>query len=284
MSRRKRFGEILVEAGVVKEADLQKALEQQKGTRKRLGQLLEELGVVSEKDIAVTLARQFGFKTVSGLARYQFPPEILNLIDGSQAVEKLIFPLKRQDRNLFLAMVNPLDMQTLDNLTFRTGLKIVPCVTTPSEIQEAVDKFYLSDKGEQADSDWWTILVVDDQELARAATLAALRKQGYKVFEAENGAEGLKSALQHKPHLIVTDTIMPRMDGYEMFRSLKANSVAAKIPVIAMSSKSSAEEEASILDMGYFDFIPKPINPVRLTARVRRALKVTYGDQPPPRR
>ncbi|MDO3377726.1 response regulator [Geoalkalibacter halelectricus] len=283
MSRRKRFGEILVEAGIIDEASLQKALDRQKGSGRRLGRVLEELGVVTEKDIAVTLSRQFGFKTVSGLAKYNFPSEVLALIDGSQALEKLIFPLKKQDKTLFLAMVNPLDMETLDNLAFRTGFKIVSCVTTPSEIQAAVDKFYLAAKQEQA-SDWWTILIVEDQELARAAAAAALRKHGYTVVEAENGAEGLKQAHQHKPHLIIADTIMPRMDGYEMFRALKSNPATAKIPVIAMSSKSSAEEEAQVLDMGYLDFIAKPINPVRLAARSRRALRLTYGEGDPPRR
>ncbi|WP_305041397.1 response regulator [Geoalkalibacter sp.] len=280
MSRRKRFGEILIEAGLLNEEQLRQALEKQKGTRQRLGRVLEELGVVTEKDIAVTLARQFEFKTVSGLARFSYSQEALDLVSGSQALEKLIFPLKKQERTLFLAMVNPLDMETIDGLTFRNGLKIVPCVTTPSEIQAAVDKFYLSKK-EEASSDWWTILVVEDQELTRAAAAAALSKQGYKVVQAENGAEGLKEVHQRKPHLIVADTVMPRMDGYEMFRALQASPATARIPVIAMSSKSSAEEEAHVLDLGYFDFIAKPINPVRLTARVRRALKMVYGDQPP---
>jgi CheY-like chemotaxis protein len=194
----------------------------------------------------------------------------------------MIFPIKRQDKNLYLAMVNPLDMATIDNLTFQSGLKIIPCVTTPTEIQAAVEKFYFSSEAEEG-SDWWVVLVVEDQELARAATAAALRKQGYALLQAENGAEGLKMAHQHKPHLIISDTIMPRMDGYEMFRALKNQPTTARIPVMAMSSKSTAEEEAQLLDMGYFDFIAKPVNPVRLTARVRRALKMTYGEIPPAR-
>jgi len=90
-------------------------------------------------------------------------------------------------------------------------------------------------------------------------------------------------AHQHKPHLIISDTIMPRMDGYEMFRALKGQPATGSIPVLAMSSKSTAEEEAQLLDMGYFDFVAKPVNPVRLTARVRRALKMAYGETPPAR-
>ena len=64
---------------------------------------------------------------------------------------------------------------------------------------------------------------------------------------------------------------------------LKGNLQTKHIPVIALSSKSSAEEEAKLLDIGYFDFIAKPINPVRLVARVKHALRINYGNSPPPR-
>lgn len=72
--RRKRFGEILVEAKVLSEEILSRALERQRGTGRRLGQVLEDMGVVTEKDIAAALARQFGFKTVANIARATFPP------------------------------------------------------------------------------------------------------------------------------------------------------------------------------------------------------------------
>ena len=76
---------------------------------------------------------------------------------------------------------------------------------------------------------------------------------------------------------------MPRMDGYEMFRALKSNLQTKHLPVVALSAKSSAEEEAKLLEMGYYDFIAKPINLVRLIARIKHALKLIYGDSPPPR-
>jgi CheY-like chemotaxis protein len=279
---RKRFGEILVEAGAVKENVLQQALEQQKGSGKRLGAVLEEMGVISEQDIAVVLSRQFGIKQVRDFAKYAFPKELLQLVDGEKALKALIFPLKKDERSLYLAMVNPLDMATLDDLSFRTGMRIIPCVTTPSEIQSAVNKHYFSAEettGEK--TDWWTILVVDDQEMVRGAIAAALKKKGFNLLEAANGAEGLKASFQQPPHLIITDTVMPRMDGYEMFRALQANPKTARIPVIALSSRAAAEEEARLLDLGYFDFVAKPINPIRLVARVSRALRIVYGDSVP---
>lgn len=200
-------------------------------------------------------------------------------------MSKLIFPLKLEGPTLYLAMVNPLDIEVIENLSFKSGHRIIPCVTTPSEIQAAINRHYYQKDVDQAQEPdiWWTILVVDDQELVRSAIVAALKREGYNLLEAENGADGVKVSVQQKPHLIVSDTVMPRMDGYEMFRALKSNLQTRHIPVIALSSKSSAEEEAKILDMGYYDFIAKPINPIRLLARVKHALRLIYGDSPPPR-
>ncbi len=284
MAKRMRFGEILVEAKVLNESQLQRALEKQKGTGRRLGQVLEEMGVVTERDIAAALARQFNFKTVANIARASFSKELLDLFDGDTAMNKMLFPLKREGASLFLAMVNPLDIETIENISFKRGLRIVPCVTTPTEIQSAVNRHYFKIVEQKQDPDsWWTVLVVDDQDLVRAAAVAALKREGYNLLEASNGADGLKVALQEKPHLIIADTIMPRMDGYEMFRAIQGNVSIKHIPVIALSSKSTAEEEAKLLEMGYFDFIAKPINPVRLVARSRHALRIIYGSSPPPR-
>ncbi len=284
MAKRIRFGEILVEAKVLNESQLQRALEKQKGTGWRLGEVLEEMGVVTERDIAAALARQFGFKTVANIARASFSKELLELFDGDTAMKKMLFPLKREGASLFLAMVNPLDIETIENISFKRGLRIVPCVTTPTEIQSAVNRHYFKivEQKQEPDS-WWTVLVVDDQDLVRAAAVAALKREGYNLLEASNGADGLKVALQKKPHLIIADTIMPRMDGYEMFRAIQGNLSIKNIPVIALSSKSTAEEEAKLLEMGYFDFIAKPINPVRLVARTRHALRIIYGTSPPTR-
>lgn len=284
MAKRKRFGEILVEAKVVDEHQLERALEKQRGTGRRLGEVFEAMGVVTERDIAAALARQFGFKTVTNIARANFSQELLDLSDGDTAMSKMLFPLKREGATLFLAMVNPLDIETIDNLSFKCGLRIVPCVTTPTEINSAVNRHYykIVEQTHEAEA-WWTVLVVDDQDLVRAAALAALKREGYDLLEATNGAEGLKVALQEKPHLIIADTIMPRMDGYEMFRAIQSNLSIKHIPVIALSSKSTAEEEAKLLEMGYFDFIAKPINPIRLVARTKHALRIIYGSSPPPR-
>lgn len=274
---RKKIGETLVEMGIIEESTLQKALELQRGSNKRLGQVLEEMDVLLEEDLARAIARQFGFRYVKGLARFRFPPEVLGLCDAETALTKSIFPLKIEGTTLHLAMSNPLDIALQDNFSFKTGLNITPCVTSPQEIKAAIKKNYLTEVVTQEDDRSWSILIVDDQDIVLSAVEAALKKEGYTVHKASNGAEGLKKALQTHPHLIITDVLMPRMDGQEMFRALQANRGVADIPVIALSAKAAAEEEYRLLEMGFFDFIPKPINPIRLAARVRRAMRQTHG-------
>lgn len=274
---RKKMGEILLEAGIITQGILDKALAEQKGSGKRLGQVLESMNVVREEDIAKALGKQFNFPYVKGIARYRFPQEVLDLIDAETALTNFIFPLKIEGRTLHLAMTNPLDMDLQNDLAFKCNLRIAPCVTTPEEIKAAVKKYYLKELETTAEERSWNILLVDDQDIVLSAAEAALKKEGYTVFKACNGAEGLKMALQVRPHLIVTDVLMPRMDGMEMFRALKGNQGVANIPVIALSAKATAEEEYRLLEMGFFDFVAKPINPIRLTARVRRAMRQTHG-------
>jgi len=284
MAKHKRFGEILLEAKVVDESQLQSALERHWGTGRRLGEVLKDMGMVTERDIAVALARQFGFKTVSNIAKATFSTDLLALIDGDTAIDKMLFPLKKVDKTLYLAMVNPLDMETIDNLSFKSGLGVVPCVTTPSEIQSAVNRHYYNIVEQSHGPDvWWTVLVVDDQALVRSAIMASLEGEGYTMLEASNGAEGLKVAIEEKPHLIIADTVMPLKADYDLYGAIQSNLNIKHIPVIALSPKDSPEEEARLLEMGYFDFIAKPVNPVRLLARTKHVLRITYGNSPPPR-
>jgi len=283
MAKHKRLGEILLEAKVVDEKQLQQALERHWETGRRLGEVLKDMGMATERDIAVAVARQFGFKTVSNIAKATFNAELLELFDGDMAIEKMLFPLKKEANTLYLAMVNPLDMETIDNLAFKTGLRVVPCVTTPTEIQAAVNRHYFNIvEQSHGPGVWWTVLVIEDQNLVRAEIMATLKREGYNLLEASNGADGIKVALEEKPHLIIADTVMPRMSGHEMFRAIQSNLNIKHIPVIALSSQSSPEEEAKLLEMGYFDLIVKPINPIRLVTRIRHALRIIYGNSPPP--
>lgn len=281
MPRRKRFGEILVDAKVLDEVTLSRALEKQKVSDMRLGEVLEEMGIISDRDVVLILARQFNCKTVSNISKHPFPEDVLGLVDCDTALEKGIFPLKAEGKSLYLAITNPLDLETLDNVSFQTGMRVVPFLTTPNEVQDAIRKHYIK-AAESKPAEELTVMVVDDQDLWRAAFQGNLKKEGLRSVQFGSGPAALKSVLKERPHLILVDTGMTGMTGVELFRVLQSNSVTRDIPVIALSTKASPEEEARLLEMGFFDFVAKPANLVRLMARVKRALKISYGsDQLP---
>jgi len=278
MSRRKKFGEVLIEEGIIDANTLDLALKQQARSGKRLGQVLEEQSVISERDIALVLARQFGLKTVKNISEHNFPKSLLDLIDSEKALQKLIFPLRIEDKTMHLAMVNPLDMETLDTLSFGTGLRIVPYLTTTKEIHAAINRHYLKSMNGPQKGDWWRILVFDNQELALSATAAALSKEGFEVTKISKVDEALTAINTKQPHLIITEVSMPGISGVDLYRALKKNPQTETIPVIAYSNRSTAKEEAQLLDLGFIDFIAKPVNAVRLVARTKRAIRLCYDS------
>ncbi len=275
---RKKLGETLVSMGIIDQKTLNQALALQAKNKRRLGQVLEEMNVLLEEDIARALAKQFGFRYAKGLKRFSFPENVLALIDPATVLSKLVFPLKIEGKRLLLAMVDPLDIELQENIAFKIGLNVIPCVTTPEEIKAALRKHYMVDiSAKETEDRHWSVLLIDDQDIVLNAAEAALKKEGYTIYKAQNGAEGLKLALQLRPHVIVTDMLMPRMDGKEFFRILQSNHNISDIPVIALSSKGTPENEYEILDLGFFDFVPKPVNPLRLAARVKRAMRTIYA-------
>lgn len=277
-SRRKQMGDLLVEAGVLKKVNLTAALNKQKASKKRLGEILQEMGVVCEKDIALVLATQFNIQSAPPLLDQSLPRELYDFVDLQTAMTRLVCPISRKGNRLNLAMANPLDLETIDDIAFRTELEVVPWVSTPSDILAAIRHHYLA--AEESDNyEHCKILVVEDKKIVRAAAVSALKQEGYQLVEASGGEEGLEAVVRHSPHLIITETVMPGMDGCEMFRALQKNPETKLIPVIGFSSKASKEEETSLLNMGFVDFLPKPINQELLTARVGRVLDLVYQGQ-----
>ncbi|MCA1796883.1 MAG: response regulator [Desulfuromonadaceae bacterium] len=276
--KRKRFGEVLLEAGIITQEQLEDALNAQKNSGKSLGEILEEQNIIEQKDIAATLAHQFGFKTARNIANHKFSASILELIDSQKALEKLIFPLKVENKKLYLAVVNPLDIETLDTLSFATGMHIVPIVTTPAEIHAAVNTHYLHNIVENFDDNQWRILVIDTPQMVNI-TAAILREAGYSVSTANNSSEALKLCSSTQPHLIIIESQIPDLDITRFHTALKHHNTTQKSPLMGLSFRATAAEEAKLLDMGFIDFIAKPVNSVRLLARVRRALRLLYHDE-----
>ena len=278
MTDKKQLGNLLVEAGIITVKTLERALERQKGSGKRIGVVFEEMGVITEEELIDALAKQFGFKTVANFAPHTFLWEVLGLVPEDMAVQKLIFPLKQKEGMLALAITDPFDNDTFDFLNKKTGLKIIPFLATRKDIIAAINKHYLGG-GKPHSVNKQKILVVDDSQAIATIIQTALLKEGYEVIVAHDGIEGLKLTLSEQPDLIICDSVMPRMDGYGLKNAVQGNPATAAIPIILLTSKASGEEEQKALESGFIDFIPKPVQPLRVTSRVKRAFEITKNRQ-----
>lgn len=277
MSAKRQLGTILVESGIITVKTLERALERQKGSGRRLGTVLEEMGVITEEELIQALAQQFDFRTVANFAPHTFLWETLGHVPENLAVSKLVFPLKQKDGMLAVAITDPFDNDTIDFLAKKTGMRIIPVLATRKDILDAVSKHYLGGKPLAGDKP--KILVVDDSLAIATIIQTALLKEGYEVVIAHDGIDGLKMALTEMPDLIICDSVMPRMDGYGMKNAVHGNPATAAIPIILLTSKASGEDEQKALESGFLDFIPKPVQPIRVVSRVKRAFEIMKNSR-----
>lgn len=264
----KHLGDILVGADIISNKTLERALIRQKLENKRLGVVLEEMGVITEDELVDALSKQFNFKTIKDFVGHSYSKELLELLPSDFAMKKLVFPLKQKDTMLAVAITDPFDVETIEMLSRITGFQIVPVLTTRKEILEAISVHYLKSSSKSGEA----ILVVEDSAPVATLIQITLVKAGYSVLLASDGLEGLKAAISERPQLIITDSVMPRMDGFGLLRAIKANPMTAEIPVIMLTSKASIEEEQKALEFGFSDFIPKPVQPLRVVSRVKHVL------------
>jgi signal transduction histidine kinase/ligand-binding sensor domain-containing protein/DNA-binding response OmpR family regulator len=117
-----------------------------------------------------------------------------------------------------------------------------------------------------------TILVVDDSKDVREY-LKGLLEDDYIVTEAENGNEGIKVAKENIPDLIISDVMMPSMDGMEFCSRIKSEWQTSDIPVILLTAKASFESKIEGLEVGANDYLTKPFNSKELFTRIRNLLE-----------
>jgi two-component system, OmpR family, phosphate regulon response regulator PhoB len=117
-----------------------------------------------------------------------------------------------------------------------------------------------------------TILVADDEEDVRELVVYRLSRSGYNVIGASDGLEAFELASERAPDLMVLDVMMPKLDGYELTRRLRAEEALRAIPVILLTARSQETDVDRGFEVGADDYIKKPFNPDELVARVRAVL------------
>ncbi|MDX2231228.1 MAG: SpoIIE family protein phosphatase [Leptolyngbyaceae cyanobacterium bins.349] len=118
------------------------------------------------------------------------------------------------------------------------------------------------------------ILVIEDDLTAQLVLKKMLEEQGYDVAIANDGVEGLQQARQFQPALIICDWMMPRLDGLEVCRQVKADPGLSTIYFILLTARGAVEDRVKGLDTGADEFLTKPVELIELRARVRAGLRL----------
>ena len=116
------------------------------------------------------------------------------------------------------------------------------------------------------------ILVVEDEATLVSAISYNLRKNGFDVVTANDGVAGLQAARRERPDLIVLDLMLPKLDGLEVCRRIRAES---HVPIIILTAKTEETDRVVGLELGADDYVPKPFGMRELIARVRALLRRT---------
>ena len=114
------------------------------------------------------------------------------------------------------------------------------------------------------------VLIVDDSRTMRDMIHAALCESGYFVVPATDGVHGLEVLAIECPDVVITDINMPRLDGFGFIEAARRSDVGRSVPILVLTTESSAEKKQRAREAGATGWIVKPFDPLKLTAAVRR--------------
>ncbi len=141
MAEKKRLGDVLKDAGLIDESQLQAALTHQRNWGGKIGAILVEMGFVTETDLAKAMSETLRIPYVN-LFEPEIPEGIVKLIKPDIAKKYNVMPAKKDGGTLMVAMSDPMDIKSIDEIRFVTGLSIKPALAMESEIRDAIRKYY----------------------------------------------------------------------------------------------------------------------------------------------
>ena len=147
--------------------------------------------------------------------------------------------------------------------------------TEKEKLISELDEFEESKATRRVDkefSDKPTVLIVEDNRDVRKYISLILENQ-YRIFEAKDGEEGLNKSFECIPDLIISDIMMPKLDGFQMCSKLKTDSRTSHIPIIMLTAKATMNDKINGLEIGADDYIMKPFEAAELKARIRNLLE-----------
>ncbi len=187
--------------------------------------------------------------------------ELIDLLNGDISVESKVNLGTRFNLSI------PLGTSHLDAADYI----IVEEQKAPEKSTEEPDRLEKKDRPSHVGDDRQIILTVEDNEDIRTHITDNMTE--YNVMEAADGAEGLQMATEQIPDLVITDLMMPKMDGVELCEKLKTDERTSHIPVIMLTAKTSVEDRIEGLETGADDYLTKPFNVKELRVRVKNLIK-----------
>ncbi len=199
MIKKERLGDILLRDGVITQEQLDKCLSIQKEQRKRLGKILIELAIITEEGLCSVLSRQLNIPKVD-LTKIQLScfPKILTPI----ILRKGILPLVRKEDTIVMAVVDPLDVITIDDIARLTKCKIRPVLTTESQMSAAIKRYQQKELEEE-------IKGKGDEQSSRFAE--EINKEKIAPFKIDSAIflQATKSLISQSP--VLNDNIIERL-------------------------------------------------------------------------
>jgi len=135
------LGELLIREKLINSDQLKTAIDYEKKNKVSIGSALVTLGHISEEEMAQALSRQLGYPYID-LSQFEVYPDVINLIPVDIAKKHMIMPIHRIRSFLTMAMVDPTDLDVIENVRFRTSLSIQPVIASESGINDAINKYY----------------------------------------------------------------------------------------------------------------------------------------------
>ncbi|MCC6801787.1 MAG: response regulator [Anaerolineae bacterium] len=123
------------------------------------------------------------------------------------------------------------------------------------------------------------ILVIEDEANLREDVVELLTLEGHHVISACDGVEGINSAIQNQPDLIICDIMMPRLDGYEVLLDIRANSLTQFVPFIFLTAKAARDDLRTGMELGADDYITKPFTRVDLLRAIEKRLDLKSAQE-----
>ena len=127
------------------------------------------------------------------------------------------------------------------------------------------------------ESSGYSILVIEDDPAIRLGLKKSLGFEGYRVLEASDGERGLELVFEERPDLVVLDLMLPRLNGYEVCRTIRKHD--RTIPIVILSAKGQETDKVMGLDLGADDYVTKPFSTRELAARIKAALRRTHAQE-----